>query len=63
MGAVSEGMLKEHMGLLYFLAPWHREQVKRRLKIAAAVEQELDAISVGDNGKEGNDFFYEFAYD
>ena len=66
LGAVTESMLKEHMGLFYFLAPWRREQVKRHLKITATVEQEMDAIQVptrGDFGKQGNDFAYEFAYD
>jgi hypothetical protein len=62
LDTITEGVLKEHMGLLYFLLPWRREQVRRRLKIAAAVEQEMDAIQVpthGNYGKE-NDFVYEF---
>ena len=61
LDTITEGVLKEHMGLLYFLLPWRRGQVRRRLKIAAAVDQEMDAIQVpthGDYGKE-NDFVYE----
>ena len=62
LDTITVGVLKEHIGLLYFLLPWRREQVRRRLKIAAAVEQEMDAIQVPthrDYGKE-NDFVYEF---
>lgn len=64
MDAITEDMLKKKMGVFYLLTPWRREQVKRHMKIAAAVEQEMDAIQVptrGDYGKDGNDYLYEFA--
>jgi hypothetical protein len=32
LDTITEGVLKEHMGLLYFLLPWRRGQVRRRLK-------------------------------
>eukprot|EP01036_Dinobryon_divergens_P030987 gene30987-40317_t len=67
LDTITEDMLKKKMGVFYLLTPWRREQVKRHMKIAAAVEQEMDAIQVptrgdyGKDGNDGNDYLYEFA--